>query len=267
MRGCLVARLSAWRDWRLISLDVILAPTDTLIKRLKARAKGVLFSAVDQHLLYFRDTGGYECQYRIAGCRIRYVPFKVNCWDKLTALPPRNGEGDYFLAAGRTRRDVGLFLSAAKLSGVPCVLLHQQQTTMRQHGTALGLSRLPTNVRPVLHDGAENSWIRWIRGARAVVIPILPGTIASAGISTYLDAMALGVPVIITDGPAVRGLIDGEALVVPPADPVALAATMRRVWEDAQLRDHLVARGFEYVAPLQGTDRLHRDVLALALGG
>jgi glycogen synthase len=59
-----------------------------------------------------------------------------------------------------------------------------------------------------------------------------------------LEAMAAGRPVVATaTGGAAEYLRDGEnALVVPPDDPVALAAAVRRL-EDEGLRARLVAGG------------------------
>jgi glycosyltransferase involved in cell wall biosynthesis len=264
--ACMLARLSPRRRWRFIALDIILAPAEGILGRLKARAASLLLGAVDEHLLYFCDTAGYSRYYGIPPRRMRYVPFKVNCWAELRALPPREGDGDYLLCVGRTRRDLGTFLEAARRAHLPCVLLHQPASIIRQHGTELPIGPAASNVRWESHDGASHSWIEWIRNARAVVIPLLPGTIGCAGISTYLDAMALGVPVIITDGPATRGLLTDEALIVDPGDPGALATALRQVWHDADLRHGYIARGRAYAERMGGAERLHRDVLATALG-
>ena len=59
------------------------------------------------------------------------------------------------------------------------------------------------------------------------------------------DALATGAPVVTADTPATRELLrDGEsALLVPPADPEALAAAIERLASDEQLRAHLGERG------------------------
>lgn len=262
-RICIISHLSPKRRWRLVMLDAILSPGKGVFGLLKTRLKGALYSAVDEHLVYFRDTAGYTQQYGIPAQCMRYVRFKVNCWPEIQTLPVREGDGDYMLCAGRTRRDFATFGEAAKRSKVPCVLLHQEAAVLREHGTEAEMPDLPENVRLELHQGDSESWIRWMRNARAVVIPVLPNTIASTGISTYLDAMALGVPVIITECPAVRGLLTDEALVVPASDPDALATAMRRIWEDVDLRQGYSARGQRYAYAMGGADRLYSDVLTM----
>jgi phosphatidylinositol alpha-mannosyltransferase len=62
-----------------------------------------------------------------------------------------------------------------------------------------------------------------------------------------LEAMAAGAPLVASDIDGYRQVAsDGvEALLVPPGDPAALAAGIRRVLGDGSLRDGLVARGRE----------------------
>ena len=61
-------------------------------------------------------------------------------------------------------------------------------------------------------------------GARVVVIATVPTTIRSAGISTYLVAMALKKCVIITDGPATR--VEVLVVAAPAATRVVVVETL-----------------------------------------
>lgn len=61
-----------------------------------------------------------------------------------------------------------------------------------------------------------------------------------AGPLGVLEAMAHGVPVVATNhGGAAEYLSDGAGVLVPPADPEALAVGIRRVLENAELAAHL----------------------------
>jgi len=62
-----------------------------------------------------------------------------------------------------------------------------------------------------------------------------------------LPSLACGAPVITADTPAARELLaDGEsALLVPAGDPPALAAAMRRVAADDELRQRIARAGLE----------------------
>jgi glycosyltransferase involved in cell wall biosynthesis len=68
----------------------------------------------------------------------------------------------------------------------------------------------------------------------------------SEGIPTVvLEAMACGVPVVATDVGGVREAVDDgvTGFVVPPRDPVALAATLSALWSDPALRSRMGAAG------------------------
>lgn len=258
------ALLEPRRRWRLVALDTVLRAPGGLPSRLAAQGKGFLFRRADLFILYFRDTTGYRRYYGIPEERVRFVPFKVNSWEALPAIAASPlPERDCILCAGRSNRDVGVFLEAARAAGVPSVLLHQDPETLRRHGTRLSLSAVPPNLRIEQDSGGRESWIAWVRRAKALVIPVLPGTISPSGISTYLDAMALGTPVIISAGPAVHGMVKDEALVVPAGDATALAEAMRRIWNDAALRRGLSERGSAHAKGHGGSARLHRDILSL----
>ncbi len=99
-------------------------------------------------------------------------------------------------------------------------------------------------------------------------VAVLPGTrtwIASRFTSPLklFEYMAAGVPIVAGDVPALREVLaDGEtALLVPPEDPWALAAGIRRVLDDPGLarRLHAAARG---VVAGYGWDARARRVLA-----
>jgi glycosyltransferase involved in cell wall biosynthesis len=62
-----------------------------------------------------------------------------------------------------------------------------------------------------------------------------------------IEAMALGLPVVASDLPAVREVVEdgGSALLAPPADPPALAATIATLIDDSEMRHRLGTRGRE----------------------
>ncbi len=77
--------------------------------------------------------------------------------------------------------------------------------------------------------------------ARVVVVPLQPNLLHLGGQQTYLNAMAMGKPVIVGDN---RGapdyLTDGvTGLIIPPADPAALQAALIRLLSDDAFRQAL----------------------------
>ncbi len=61
------------------------------------------------------------------------------------------------------------------------------------------------------------------------------------------EAFASGVPVVATDVGGVAAVTGDAALLVPPGDPAAAAAALRRLAEEPELRERLTAAGAERV--------------------
>ncbi|TML65265.1 MAG: glycosyltransferase family 4 protein [Actinobacteria bacterium] len=78
-------------------------------------------------------------------------------------------------------------------------------------------------------------------GAACVVVPQrgqeYPYGSEGGGLTSLLETLAMGRPLVATDRPILRDYVtDGEtALVVPPEEPEALAAAIRRVLDDGEL--------------------------------
>ena len=81
----------------------------------------------------------------------------------------------------------------------------------------------------------------WYRAADALAFP----SIKEGWGLAVLEAMAARLPVVATDIPVFREYLtpDEDALLVPPADAVALAGAMRSLVDDEALRDRLGAAG------------------------
>ena len=63
--------------------------------------------------------------------------------------------------------------------------------------------------------------------------------------SAIVEAMAAGLPLVVTDAPGIRGVVtrDREGLMVPVRSPDALAAALRRIVDEPGLRERLSAAG------------------------
>lgn len=88
-----------------------------------------------------------------------------------------------------------------------------------------------------------------------------------------IEAMGLGLPVVASDLPALREVVepDGSALLVPPGDAGRLAESMTRLLSDEALRARLGARGRERFLErytIEGVSRRMADLFrAVASGG
>ena len=136
-------------------------------------------------------------------------------------------------------------------------------------------------LEEALADRPPNvEWVRWVDYER------LPGELHGAGCALGIfgtsakaqrvipnkafQALACGTPLVTADTPAARELLVDEvsALLVPPGDPGALAAALRRVAEDADLRRRLSEGGraaYEAQASEAVLGRRWRDVLERAV--
>jgi glycosyltransferase involved in cell wall biosynthesis len=229
---------------------------------MKVKLLRCLLRRVDHFILYFKDVEGYRLSGLPRAPSLSYVPFKVNL-PRIPTLDEVATEGDCVAAVGRSNRDIRTFIAAMRHVNYPGVLLYEAASVLRDHGTDLDLSNLPTNLRPQLNVAGDGQYEDLIRRARLVVIPIAANCVAGTGISSYVLAMAFRRCVIITDGPATRGLLTDEAIIVPPADVMALAKGIRRAWEDDALRERVASAGRRYAERLGGEDRLLRDVVNL----
>lgn len=138
---------------------------------------------------------------------------------------PTSARGGIF-AGGNSLRDYGPLVAVAPQLEEQIVL-----------ATKLLDGPLPENVTagPVPRE----RFFELLRNARVVVVPLADREDRTAGQQTYLNAMALGKPVIVTDSPGVREYVeDGRTgIVVPPADPAALASALRFVLDPANVAE------------------------------
>jgi glycosyltransferase involved in cell wall biosynthesis len=91
---------------------------------------------------------------------------------------------------------------------------------------------------------ALERFIALVKRARIVVVCLKAGS-GDGGHTTVATAHRVGVPVVVTDVPGIRDYVtDGvDARLVPPEDPVALAAAIEELWRDKGLVTRLTAAG------------------------
>lgn len=231
----------------LIALDLVfLQRPQSFAGKLGVLAKRMLLRNVDYFLHYFKDVAGLEAVYGIPGDRSGFVDFKANLFGSRAMAP--SPEGEYALCFGRSMRDFDTFFEAIERFDHPGAIVDPQLASLREHGSSFSrsLDELPDNVRVLPDDFTEQSQIAALRGAKVVVVPMRKGRLIAAGISTILNAMALGKCVIASAGPGVTDIFDGQLLSVPPGDPAALVTVLRRAWSDDDLRLRTARAGWEY---------------------
>jgi len=102
-----------------------------------------------------------------------------------------------------------------------------------------------------------------LAGARLFVFPSL---VEGFGLP-ILEAMAAGVPTLVSDRQPMRSVAGDSALLFPPEDTERLADALVRVYGDAELRDQLRragrnhARSFTWRRSAEGTAAVYRELL------
>ncbi|MGW1681608.1 glycosyltransferase family 4 protein [Saccharopolyspora sp. NPDC002376] len=172
-------------------------------------------------------------------------------------LPPQ-----YVLAIGTIEPRKGyphLVWALAEVPDVPLLIVGRQgwgDLDLQQIAVDCGVG---DRVR-VLSSVTDAELAVLLRNASALAAPSL----AEGFGLPLVEAMALGVPVVHSDAPALVEVAGGAGVVAPRADPVALAAALREVLGDPRRRAELVAAGHRRVADFTWT-RVAREVWALHL--
>ena len=171
--------------------------------------------------------------------------------------------GGYFLCAGsiEPRKNIARLVAAHAASGAAAPLVLAGPDGWRAagelQGAGPGVRRAPWLPRPAL--------LGLMAGARAVLMPSL----AEGFGLPVAEAMALGVPVLASAGGALEEVAGGAALLAEPGSTGAVAAALRLLDADADLRASLRARGLrraEAFTPAAHSGRLielYRRVRAL----
>lgn len=160
--------------------------------------------------------------------------FDPTPWRVEGLLPART---PYVLAIG-----VGTGRSGARKKGIDVLFAAWQTLPLPGHELVLvgrPAFALPRGVRIV--EAPDDDELRRLLGAATMLV--YPSRMEGFGYPP-LEAMAAGVPVVAADAGSIPEVVEEAALLVPPGDAMALAAAMRRVADDAGLRERLVHAGF-----------------------
>ena len=132
-------------------------------------------------------------------------------------------------------------------------------------GEALDLAGLPAEAVRTPGYLPEHDLARVVAGAAALVFP---SWYEGFGLPA-LEALACGTPVVASDLPALREVLDDQAELVPPGDAAALADALARVLEDpggepARTARRTRAAAFTWAACAQATLTAYRRALEAA---
>ena len=126
----------------------------------------------------------------------------------------------YIFAGGNSVRDFALLESALDGTNIPARIATKWRPSLNLPNMEVG---------PTSHE----DYMSLLANSHAVVVP-LRQSVRSAGQQSYLNAMGLGKPVIVTEAPGVRDyVIDGVTGIIVPPDVNALRAAVLHVMDPA----------------------------------
>ncbi len=241
-RGCKVLLTECWWEPGNRRLDSLLGGrgvpgVDFPPSRLRGAFTPVV-SALDHPRLHYAVVSSREVQtfsetWGVSSERVHFTPYWATGW----RAAPTDG-GPTVFAGGDSLRDYRALIEAAATVAADIFI-----------ATRLPM---PPVAQPNLTAGplAPEEYARLSRGAAIHVVPLVADSLRSAGQQTYLTAMALGRPVIVTDSPGVRDyIVDGvTGLIVPPEDARALADALNRLIEDPATAQRIGQGAAEAVA-------------------
>ena len=168
------------------------------------------------------------------------------------------GDDGYIFTGGDSDRDYGPLLEAIRDLPVPCVM------ATRRPQLLTGL-QVPANVRVVSATPAE--FRQLMARSRMVVVPMRANLLRTGGQQTFLNAMYMSKPAILTDP---EGGVDyiqhgKTGLLVPHGDAEALRNAIQYLWEHPEDARVMGERGQEAAVPLT-TERCNVEIWNLALG-
>lgn len=261
MQLVLARRMLSGFDRPIVAIDLIFRRPSTLKSRLSHLVKRRPLAGADLYINFFRDTRGLAAVYGIPAERCAYVPFKVNLDPADVAAAVRTEE--FVLTFGRSMRDFDTFFAAMERLPYAGAIPDMNPAALAAHGARFRrtLETLPKNVRRLSDDGTQQAQVNMLRRAKLVVIPVVKASFVASGISTALNAMALGKCVIGSEGPGMTDIFTDQILAVPPEDPAALADMIRQAWEDDALRTRTAAAGLRTAQALGGEAELVQRLL------
>jgi hypothetical protein len=195
--------------------------SDRTVRRLGVRAidgQHVIFCV---HSTY--EVRSFERTWGPLAGRVRFTPWAYTLSE--AELARDFADNGHVFAGGNSLRNYGPLIETAATLGVPVDIATNVLS-------AEARAQLPANVNA--RSVPQAVFDDLLRQAAVVVVPLAPREDRSSGQSVYINAMAQGKALVVTDIPGVRDYIeDGETgLIVPPDDADALGTAIRRLLDD-----------------------------------
>ncbi len=200
-----------------------------------------------------RECESYSRHFGIPGEKFVFLPHHTS----LQGYDVESRAGDYIFAGGDSSRDYETLLKAVAMLPVQTVIVARQIASWDGKG-------LPSNVTVKATDPIE--FRQLMAGSRMVVLPFSGGLLQSTGQQTYLNAMLLKKPVIVSEVPGIFDHMTPEVtgIVVPPEDPEALREAISRVLAGGPRIEKMVEAAYRRVQKEFTLDHFVKRMIAQA---
>jgi glycosyltransferase involved in cell wall biosynthesis len=178
--------------------------------------------------------------------RVWSVPLGVDETFFRPAEPAGDPRDPICLFVGTHLRDFVTLRTVADLLGVRCPSARITAIMPARYAAQLG-----THPRISVHTDVSDEDLRdWYQRAALLLLPLVDATATSS----ILEAMACGLPVVVTDVGGVRDYVsDACAIPTPPGDADAMTGAAMRILGDPALRRRMAAaartRALEFAWP------------------
>jgi glycosyltransferase involved in cell wall biosynthesis len=198
-----------------------------------------------------RQVDMYSRVFRLKREKFVFLPYHTTFAN--TTFPPT--EGNYIFAGGDTGRDYASLLEAVRDFPRRVIIA----ALRRDHFQGV---KVPDNVE--ILTARPEQFMELLAGAWVVVVPLKGGLLHSGGQQTYLNAMALGKPVVVADDCGAEDYIThGQTgMLLKPGDPAGLRSALWTLLDNFELA-RLMAHEGQRVAEEHSPERFIRQVLAL----
>jgi glycosyltransferase involved in cell wall biosynthesis len=195
---------------------------------LKRRQMQFCLKGVDSCVVWAeREIKAYAEEFGVNESKFVFVPHHSTLHPHRYKFTISNG--GYIFAGGNGDRDYRTFVEAVKGLQTPCILACTDDRRLT------GIE-LPPHVHRVRATSAE--FRQWLAGAMIVVVPMEGGHLHSGGQQSFLNGMAAGKPVVVTDPEGAACYIENgvTGLLVQPGNVNQLSEALQYLLDDEDRR-------------------------------
>ncbi len=217
-----------------------------LLRRITHSVSRIVVHATRQIEMYARDLGLPKEKFSL-----------VPCHTTLYGAEYPVSDGDYVFSGGDSKRDYRTLIEAAR--GLTCRVIIAAFSKAHFEGMDI-----PDNVEILSGGMSFEDFYRLAAGAAVVAVPLQPGLPYPGGQQVYLNAMAIGKPVVVADDCGADEYIANgvTGLVVPAGDAATLREAINTLVVDRDLATSL-ARNASATAAAFAPDVFIRRVLEI----